>query len=828
MSEESAQPEPARKIWVALFALSTLAILAGGLGYYRSEAERIRREKYATLAAIATMKADQLAQWKTDRLSDVWRAAYGPTVIKNLTELARNPGASGLRDELHKILEVNLKEGLYANAFLLDSAGKILLAARDEPEPLTPVTHQLIAAALASRKAVLSDFFVHADNLVHIDAAAATRDASGRPLAVMILRSNAEAHLYPLLQSWPTPSASAETMLVQRQGAEVVLLNELRHRTNTALSLRFPLSQSHLLAVQAVLGKQGLTESADYRGVDVLADLRPATGLGWFLVTKADASELLAEAHFRAKATASVVVLFILLAAAANTFAYRRQQIGYFRGLYQSERQKREAQETYRTILYSIGDAVITTDTGGRVREMNPAAETLTGWSRADSRGKPLDTVFRIVSEDSRETAADPVQQVLREGVKVGLAAHTLLLSRNDAERPIADSAAPIRDEGGEVSGVVLVFRDQTAERAAHNALRESESRLTFALDATRLGAWELDLLDHTMHRTPIHDRIFGYETLLPAWTYEMFLDHVLPEDRPEVDRSFHAAPATQTGWNFECRIRRADGKMRWIWVAGNHQRNEDGNVVRMAGIVQDITERKAHEEELRKTVEELARSNRDLEQFAYISSHDLQEPLRMVTGFGSLLRDHYQGRLDTTADQYIAFAVEGAERMQTLITGLLDYSRVGKKENPRLLNAEEPLQAALTNLKSAIDATGATVEAGPMPEVTADPMQLMQVFQNLIINAIKFHGEARPLVRISAIRLENEWQFSVQDNGIGIDPQYATRIFQVFQRLHTQEQYAGAGIGLAICKKIVESHGGRIWFDSKPGAGSTFHFTIP
>jgi PAS domain S-box-containing protein len=828
MSEESEQTVPARKPWAALFALSTLTILAGGFGYYRSEAEHIRREKYATLAAIATMKENQLTQWKTDRLGDVWRAANGPIVIKNLAELARNPGASGLREELQKILEINLKEGLYANALLVDSAGKILLSARDEPEPLGPVTHQVIAMARASRKAVLSDFFTHGDNRVHIDAAAATRDASGLPLAVMILRSNAEAYLYPLLQSWPTPSGSAETMLVQRQGEEVVLLNELRHQTNTALSLRFPLSRSHLLAVQAVLGKQGLTEGVDYRGEDVLADLRPAPGLGGFLVTKVDAGELLAELRFRAKAPASVVLLFILLAAAASTFAYRKQQIGFLRGLYQSERQKREAQETYRTILHSIGDAVITTDTGGLVVEMNPAAETLTGWSLADSRGKPLDTVFPIVNEETREKAADPVQQVLREGVIVLLAKHTVLLSRNSAERPIADSAAPIRDEGGEVSGVVLVFRDQTAERAAHQALRESESRLTFALETTRIGAWELDLLKHTVNRTPFHDRIFGYETPLPAWTYELFLDHVLPEDRAEVDRSFNEALATRAGWNMECRIRRADGAVRWIWAAGNQQRNKEGQAVRMAGILQDITERKTREKQLQKTAEELARSNRELEQFAYISAHDLQEPLRMVTAFGSLLRDHYHGRLDATADQYIAFAVEGAERMQTLIAGLLDYSRVGKKENPMLLNAAEPLQAALSSMKSALEASGATVEAGPLPEVTADPMQLMQLFQNLIDNAIKFRGEAKPLIRISAIRLENEWQFSVQDNGIGIDPQYATRIFQVFHRLHTQEQYAGAGIGLAICKKIVESHGGRIWFESKLGAGSTFHFTLP
>jgi PAS domain S-box-containing protein len=723
---------------------------------------------------------------------------------------------------------VNLKEGLYANALLVDPEGIILVAARDSPEPVGPVTRRALSAALSGNQAVLSDFFSHADGAVYLDAAAMVPDEGGRPLALMILRSHAETDLYPLIQSWPTQSRSAEAMLLERQGQEVVVLNALRHRPKAALSLRIPLSQTDSLAVQAVLGIEGCFYGKDYRGVEVLADLRPVPGSPWFMAAKADAVEILEDVRYRARAVAIVVALFILLAAAITGFGYRQQQAGFFRGLYQLERLRREAEETFRSTFESIGDAVITTDTAGHVREMNPAASALTGWSRLEARGKPLEQVFRIVNEETRATADNPVQRALREGVVVGLANHTRLIARGGTERPIADSAAPIRTEDGGVTGVVLVFRDQTAEQAAQQALLDSEARLTFAMDTTRIGAWEHDLRDHTGHRTPIHDRIFGYESLLPEWSHEIFLQHVLPEDQPEVDRRFREAIANRAGWSFECRIRRADGEVRWIWAAGNHQLNPEGKAVRMAGVVQDITERKRHEDQLRKIAEELVRSNRELEQFAYISSHDLQEPLRMVTSFAGLLRDRYQGRLDATADQYIGFTIEGAQRMQALIAGLLDYSRVGKKENPRLLNAEEPLRAALANLKAAIESAGARVEVGPLPEVTVDPVQLTQVFQNLIGNAIKFHGAEPPRIRISAMRLDRGWQFSVQDNGIGIDPRHCDKIFEVFQRLHTQDQYSGTGIGLAICKKIVESHGGRIWVESKPGEGATFHFTIP
>jgi signal transduction histidine kinase len=241
---------------------------------------------------------------------------------------------------------------------------------------------------------------------------------------------------------------------------------------------------------------------------------------------------------------------------------------------------------------------------------------------------------------------------------------------------------------------------------------------------------------------------------------------------------------------------------------------------------------REAHnqaQQELARKAEELARSNRDLEQFAYVASHDLQEPLRMVATYAQLLSEKYQGKLDENADKYIAYAVDGALRMQALIKDLLEFSCIGRRDMERReTDCNVVVQQVLRNLKAAIQESHAVVNCDRLPTVTADETELLRVLQNLIGNAIKFRGPETPIVGIRAERKEREWHFAISDNGIGISREHAEMIFVIFKRLHTRAEYPGNGIGLAICKKIIERHGGRIWVESQPGRGSTFFFTLP
>lgn len=307
-------------------------------------------------------------------------------------------------------------------------------------------------------------------------------------------------------------------------------------------------------------------------------------------------------------------------------------------------------------------------------------------------------------------------------------------------------------------------------------------------------------------------------ETLFPLDLVETSMDRI------------HTLLSSEGGEAVEINFRHTKGSVRTVlWNAATLFAADGVTPLATIAQGQNITKRKQAETKLAATIEDLRRSNQELEQFAYVASHDLQEPLRMVTSYTQLLAERYQDQLDDKAQKFIHYAVDGAVRMQLLINDLLIYSRVGTKGMPlELTDVHTVLGEAKNILGMAIYEAKAIITNDELPDVRADASQLVQLFQNLIGNAVKFRGEQYPHIHISARDEGQEWLFSVRDNGIGIDPQYADKLFIIFQRLHSRDEYPGSGIGLAICKKIIERHGGRIWFESELGKGTTFYFTFP
>ena len=570
--EGDAASQRASRSVVLVMMFVAAGLIAAGYLYFQRHDQDVRRDAEQKLTAIAELKRSELVAYRKERLADASIFSRNADFAALVQRALDHPGDAQARAGLRAWLDKFAANPHYDRVVLLDAQGAVRMSAPDSSVPISATVARRAAELLRSGEVGLQDFYrnehdqrIYLTLLVPIVEASASR----RALGTLLLQMDPATYLYPYIRRWPVPDRSSETLLVRRDGDDVLFLNELRFRDNTALSLRIPASNTETPSVMAVLGREGIVAGADYRGVPVLASVLKVPDSPWLLVAKTDIAEVLA-----------------------------------------------------------------------------------------------------------------PGQEVL--WLTTGLVAVLLL---------------------GGIAVVALISRQQRALAAEVAARRRA----------------------------------------------------------------------------------------------------------------------------LAITARDLARSNADLEQFAYVASHDLQEPLRMVVGYVQLLDKRLAGKLDADTREFMAFAVDGALRMQALIQGILAYSRVstrGATLDP--VDSAAALKGALDLLATRIAETGAEIDAQPLPRVMADRTQLAQLFQNLIGNALKFCKDRAPRVRVAAAREAGWWRFSVTDNGIGIAPEYRAQLFVIFKRLHTRREYPGTGIGLAICKRIVERHGGDIGIESAPDGGALFWFTLP
>jgi len=492
-------------------------------------------------------------------------------------------------------------------------------------------------------------------------------------------------------------------------------------------------------------------------------------------------------------------------------------------------RQLERLQRRNELILNSAGEGICGLDLEGRTIFANPAAAKMVGWDVGELIGKRQHEILHPLGPEGRRYPVEqcPICAVLRSDA-ASQATDVAFLRKDGTSFPVEYVSTPVVEEG-HVVGVVVVFKDITRRKQAEEERKKGEARLAEAQQIAHLGSWAWEILGDKVTWSDELHRIYGLTPEEFDATFEGFLENVHSDDRGLVTQIFGQAYRDQQPFEVEHRIIRPDGTVRMVHARGEVSVDKDGIPVRMVGTGQDITERKHVEETLMRTAARLERSNVELEHFAYVASHDLQEPLRMVTSYVQLLARRYTGKLDADADKFIRNAVDGATRMHALINDLLAYSRASRRAEPfKAVECSTVFDVAMSNLQAAVEESGATVTRDALPSVMGDTTQLTQLFQNLIGNAIKFRGEEPPRVHVSAVHDDHRWTLSVTDNGIGIDPQYADRIFVIFQRLHTREAYPGTGIGLALCKTIAERHGGRIWVESEVGKGATFSFTLP
>ena len=623
------------------------------------------------------------------------------------------------------------------------------------------------------------------------------------------VRKEAEKHLARMEGRYRgLLEAAPDAMVVVNQGGEIVLLNVQAEK-------QFGYRRDELLGqkVKNII-PSGFAErliADEKRSVEDALAQQIGTGIE-LIARRKNGSEFPIEIMLSPLDSAEG----ILVTAAIRNISVRRE----------AEKHLALMEGRYRGLLEAAPDAMVVVNPSGDIVLLNVQAEKQFGYRRDELVGQKVKNIIpegfaeRLVADGLR-SAEDALAQQIGTGIEL------IALRKNGAEFPIEIMLSPLDSAEGIL--VTAAIRDISVRKEAEKHLARMEGRYRGLLEAAPDAMVVVNQKGDIVLLNVQAEKQFGYhrdelvgqrmKNIIPAGFAERLIADAL--------RSTEDALAQQIGTGIEITGRRKDGTEFPIEIMLSPLESAEGVLVTAA--IRDITTRKVAEAHLLYKVEELNRSNEELGQFAYIASHDLQEPLRMVASYTQLLARRYKGRLDSDADEFITFAVDGANRMQRLIQDLLAYSRVGTKgKELRETSSEEALQRAILNLRGAIADSGAMVTHDLLPPVLADETQLVQLFQNLIGNAIKYQNSGVPRIHISAIKNGGgKWTFSVRDNGLGIDPQYFERIFVMFQRLHKREEFAGTGIGLAICKKIVERHGGEISVQSQPGKGSTFSFAL-
>ncbi len=477
-----------------------------------------------------------------------------------------------------------------------------------------------------------------------------------------------------------------------------------------------------------------------------------------------------------------------------------------------------------RALMDHVPDRIYFKDTQSRFLRNNRAHMARFGLTDQSQVIGKSDVDF--FPKEHAETARAEEQQIMTRGLPVTKEEKVTWPDGTSEWAMIAKM--PLRDENGRIVGTFGISHDITERKRKEEALKLMSNRLVLATRAAAIGIWDFDPVNNHLVWDEQMFRIFGVKPDQFSGNYEAWQATVHPDDLAREKEKVQMALTVGQEFDSEFRIIWPDHSVHFIKADALVQRDDSGKAVHMIGTNWDITKQKHAEQALERAAGELARSNADLAQFASAASHDLQEPLRAVAGCVELLAKGYQDKLDADAKVLIQHTLEGARRMQTLIHDLLAYSRVATRHNPpERTDASAALDLALANLSTALSESDTVITRCTLPYIIANPTQLAQLFQNLIGNGLKFRSAQRPEIHIGAEEKNGQWVFSVRDNGIGIEPQYRERIFEIFQRLHTRTEYSGTGVGLAICRRIVERHGGRIWVESGPGKGSTFYFTL-
>lgn len=840
---------------VLVFVVVTAGIISAGYLYFQRYEQRYRLEVEHTLQAIADLKAERLSDWRRERLGDAAVYFDNPVFSRLAQRFLEGPAEPAARELLEAWLGrlPTAYAEHYDRVFLYDLEGVERFASPKNEEPPALHLREDLAKALKEGRVLFLDYHRDAEDLpIHLSVLVPifADEAPARPLGALVFRIDPANYLYPFIVQWPMPSQTGETLLVRREGDEVVFLNELRFRKQTALALRFPLTRTQMPAVQAARGFEGIMDGVDYRGVPVVACVRAVPDSPWFIVARMDISEVDAPLRERLLKVALAVAGLLLGAAASVGLVWRNQRAHYYRARLEASEALRALSSRQEALLAAVPDIIMEVDRNKVYTWANRAGLDFFG---EDVVGK--EAAFYFEGEQETYKSVKP----LFNGQENVIYVESWQRRRDGEVRLLAWWCRVLKDKDGRVTGALSSARDITEKKRTEEALviqkRIGEIFLTISDDAMYFEVLKIVL---EVLGSPFG--VFGYideagALVVPSMTRDIWdqcrvpqKEIVFPREEwgdsswpravREKKANFSNRPSDQVPPGHVPIMRHIclpilfNNEVIGLFEVANRETDYTHEDIRkleeiavfVAPALSARRQRQRHERELQEKNDELIR-------FTYTVSHDLKSPLVTIRTFLGYLERDARKEDGEAAKKDLDYIRNAVDKMSKLLDELLELSRIGRKMNPP---QEAPLQEIV---KEALELVAGRIAAeGVKVEVTQEPLflygdrpRLVEVFQNLVDNAVKFMGDQpEPRIEIGAEPSPEgrEIVLFVRDNGMGIDPAYQPKLFGLFEKLDSGTE--GTGIGLALVKRIVEVHGGRIWVGSEgPGKGSAFRFTL-
>ncbi|GAB4440122.1 MAG: hypothetical protein Kow00120_08160 [Anaerolineae bacterium] len=891
--EECPEGASQRALYTPLlvFVVLALGIVSIVYLYYHKYETQYRVEVERQLSAIADLKASEIVQWRRERLGDGAVFSRNAAFSRLVRRLFENPQDAEAQELLLTWLRQVQESYQYDRVVLTDAQGVQRMAVPDTPEPAVRHLAQDVRDVLRSRHIAFLDFHRDAEDrpvrlgvLVPIFEAQDSDEALGdealgdealgdKALGVLVLRIDPETYLYPLINRWPVPSETAETLIVRRDGDDVLFLNNLRFQENAALALRFPLDSPNLPAAMAVQGATGIVEGVDYGSRPVLADVRPIPDSPWFMVARIDIAEVYAPLRERLVEMALLMGALLFGAGAGVLFLWRRQSVAFFRERLAAVEALHESEARYHQVLDNMMEGCQIIGFDWRYLYVNETAARYGRQEREALLGQTVmarypgieDTaLFAVLRRCMEERTAEYIEseftypdasrawfvfaiQPVPEGI--------FILTLDITERKQAEAA--LRRYAESLAAINRLDRVVTSSLDLDQVYDSFVQELTGMVPVDRTS---IVMLDEAGAQWQVARQWTRYQPEIQAGEWRPVAGSVIEwlatHRAPLVEREVGEAgdwPETALLRKEGVRSRAllpfiVQGQVIGVLTVGSRQpaayaedelpiltaiADQLALAVQNARLFAQVQRHAAElEERVRDRTAQLEAANKELESFAYTVSHDLRAPLRAIDGFSRILIEEHGPQLHEEAQHYLQRVRENAQRMGDLIDHLLAFSRLGRQPVEKQWVEPGALAREVVDDLRAQDPTrDITVTVGALPRCRADPALLRQVFANLLENAFKFTAtRAAAVVEVGAYvdgDAPDQHVYFVRDNGVGFDMQYADKIFGVFQRLHRAEDFGGTGVGLASVQRIVHRHGGRIWVEAKVNEGATFFFTL-